>query len=68
MNDFNIFSSEKIKNIHENFPNVAGKPEIDTSSFCGAKLTDFEPTTIDEITEILNESKIKTSSNDPLPV
>ena len=67
VNDFNIFFSEKIEKNHENFPNVAGKPEIDTSSFCGTILTDFEPTTIDEITEILNKSKIKTPSNDPLP-
>lgn len=67
VNDFNKFFSEKIEKIHKRFPQVTGKPDINAAPFGGIILSDFEPTTIDELTEILNESKIKTSSNDPLP-
>ena len=69
VDQFNKFFLEKIEKIRENFPESDSSAEPDSSNEVPkfTKLTDFEPTTIDEIREVLKESDIKTSTNDPLP-
>lgn len=67
VNDFNTFFTKKIDKIHAAFPKKECKNDPTTAPFSGSVLSDFEPTSMDEITDILKECKIKTSSNDPLP-
>ena len=69
VDQFNKFFLEKIEKIRENFPESDSSAEPDGSNEVPkfTKLTDFEPTTIDEIREVLKDSDIKTSTNDPLP-
>ena len=66
VNDFNNFFTKKIEKIHDTFPKQAGKTQS-SPLFQGSILSDFEPTSIDEITDILKECEIKSSTNDPLP-
>lgn len=67
VNNFNNFFIDKIDKIHASFPKEAGNQEPSCETFKGTLLSSFEPTSISEITEIIKESKIKTSTNDPLP-
>ena len=68
VNDFNSFFTEKISEIRKNIPII---PSITESTNINPKpvqkLTEFKPVTIEDIQLILNESGVKTSSNDPLP-
>ena len=65
--DFNNYFTEKIDKIHSGFPVGADTSASDNVIYSGKRLTEFEPTTLSEISEILKECKIKTSTNDPLP-
>ena len=66
VDDFNMYFSKKIDDIRKQFTNI---PSIESRSSenHGAKLETFTPTTIDELRSIINDSGLKTSSNDPLP-
>jgi endonuclease/exonuclease/phosphatase (EEP) superfamily protein YafD len=60
---FNKFFVEKIDKIRKNMDN---KPLSESDEFINV-LSEFEPTTIDEVREIINETGIKCSPADPLP-
>ena len=63
--NFNVYFQEKIKAIRNNFDHVESDDQ--TPSYCGEKLAEFSPTTIEELEEIIKASEIKSSSIDPLP-
>ena len=63
--NFNIYFQEKIKAIRNNFDHVDSDDQL--PSYCGEKLAEFSPTTIEELEEIIKASEIKSSSIDPLP-
>ena len=63
---FNNYFQEKIDKIRSNFAIPEPDDEV-YKHFSGCHLSQFEPTTIAEIKEILKESGFKCSSNDLLP-
>ena len=68
VDQFNDFFLEKIEKIRENFPSDNSTvPDCHQQTPSFAKLTDFEPTTIEEIRTVLKDCDIKASTNDPLP-
>ena len=70
VNKFNEFFTLKIENIRKEFPQTSSchnSIAITNSSSDFKTLTDFDLTTIDEIKEIIQDSDIITSGNDPLP-
>ena len=65
---FNIFFHEKIEKIRSNFGNSTHESGFSSDNvFYGNKLTNFDPTTEDEIKEILDDVEFKFSSVDPVP-
>ena len=62
--DFNNFFAEKVEKIRNNIP-IASTPEYSGAS--SSNLFDFEPTTVSELEEIINESGINCSPSDLLP-
>ena len=63
---FNNFYTEKVNKIRNSLPDT----ELDSSVFTefqGTILDDFQPITVNELRDIIKESKIKTCPNDPLP-
>ena len=69
--DFNTFFSSKINDIRQSLINedaVLEPPEDVRNTDSATNLCDFDPTTLQELKEILSEMKIKTSFDDPLPV
>ena len=66
-NKFNKYYVEKIDKLRESIPDSTGYHQKRTK-FSGEKLSEFAPTTVEEVKEIIKERGIKTSSEDPLPV
>ena len=66
-NEFNEYYIEKIEKLRESIPKSGEEEQLISTTFKGLKLESFEPTTADELREIINENSIKTSSDDPLP-
>jgi hypothetical protein len=63
--DFNNYFQDKVDKIRSGFN---GNQESDTEhNIPGCTLTTFEPTTVEEVKEILKDIEIKSSTNDPLP-
>ena len=67
-NDFNRYYIEKIDKLRESIPKSEKNEIPRASTFEGDKLAVFRLTTADEVKEILADSGIKTSCEDPLPV
>ena len=67
VDNFSDFFQEKIEKIREKFPSPPLSSIEPSVQFSGKWLNIFRPTTIDEITEVLQDSGVKTSSFDPLP-
>ena len=65
--EFNTFFQAKIDAIRENFKTSNYSEFCSGQKFSGVNLSEFKPTTPDEILEILKDSELKTSSVDPLP-
>ena len=57
---------EKIEKIRKAIP-VSNENVIETMVYNGTKLSTFEPTTEEEIAELISEYGIKTSIEDPIP-
>lgn len=67
-NNFNKFFIDKIENIRKNFSSNNEQVYYDAVNNNNLTyMSDFEPTTITEIREILKETNFKTCANDPLP-
>ena len=66
---FNSFFQNKIETIRSNFKHkeVSAMSSSNDAAFTGEKLSSFEPTTVQEIEEILKDIQIKSSSVDPIP-
>ena len=67
-NDFNQFYIEKIDKLRESIPPSTESEIPRVSVFQGKKLDMFALTTVEEVREIIADSGIKTSCEDPLPV
>ena len=65
-NDFNDFYIEKVAKIRKSIP-VETPDESFKCNFDGDCLEDFEPTDIDEVTQILKVFGFRTSQEDPIP-
>ena len=65
-NEFNDFYLNKIKKIRESIPITENPTEVE-DNFSGQELSVFEPTTEDELKDIINTFGIKTSPEDPIP-
>ena len=64
-NSFMKFFSEKIEKIRSTFPNIVNKPN--TTTYTATKLCIFDPTTTEEITQIVSSHGVKCSPDDPIP-
>ena len=67
-NEFNEFYVDKIDNLRQSIPDEVYNDLPTPPHFKGEKLWMFGPTTVEEVTAILNENGIKTSPEDPIPV
>ena len=67
VNQFNDFFTKKIEKIRANFPPSDKSCNSSSDYIDITRLTELEPTTEEEIREILKQSDIITSTNDPLP-
>ena len=67
VNKFNQYFQDKIIKIRQNFKESPEIPRESDSNHCKTVLENFQPTTVDEITEVLKDAALKTSSVDPLP-
>jgi len=66
--EFNNFFQSKIEKIRKTFKQSTNNVNNSTDNpFLGTNLSEFEPTNIDELTIILKESVLKSSTVDPLP-
>ncbi len=65
VDNFNTYFQDKIKAIHDSFNRTSFSN--DTPQYNGEKLTEFKPTSIEELDEILKSAEVKSSSMDPLP-
>ena len=66
-NEFNTFFINKIKLIRESIPEINDVPAYYSRPFDGDKLTNFQPTTEEEIKKIIAKHGIKTCEEDPIP-
>ena len=66
-NNFNTYYIDKIDKLRESIP-LSTEYQQKRHSFDGVALEVFDPTTEEEIREILRDNGIKTSCEDPLPV
>ena len=70
-NNFNSFFLTKVSDIRSNLPSsILPNPASTTPPSTTSKtfqLSSFEPTSIDELRQIIKTHGVKTSSNDPLP-
>ena len=66
---FNDFFQQKVELIRGKFDVERNRlfTESNQASYTGPELSTFDPTTIDEISEILKDTGFKSSSIDPLP-
>ena len=62
----NRYYIDKIDKIRKAIP-ITSERIIEPTVYTGTKLTCFEPTNIEEITELISEYGIKTSMEDPIP-
>ena len=65
-NEFNEYYIKKIENIRKTIP-ANPNSVVNPTQFEGNKLHSFEPTTVEELEEIINEYGIKTAKEDPIP-
>ena len=65
-NEFNRYYIEKIEKIRKDIP-ITSERIIEPTVYTGTKLSCFEPTDIEEVTELISEYGIKTSMEDPIP-
>ena len=65
-NDFNSFFIDKVTKIRNSIPNLENEV-LYYRPFIGEQMDSFRPTTIEEVNEIIKESGIKTSVEDPIP-
>ena len=65
-NKFNSFFIGKITKIRSNFSNHPFK-RCETSHYRGPKLSDFQPTTTEELKKVITSKPIKASKNDHIP-
>ena len=65
VDNFNNYFQDKIDKIRSNFK--PSRKESTQNNFLGHTLTTFEPTTIEELMEIIKGTEIKSSANNPLP-
>jgi hypothetical protein len=66
-NDFNKFYVDKVNKIRKSIPSVTEIPAYYSRPFKGEMLMELRPTTVEELTEIIKKSGIKTSMEDPIP-
>ena len=66
-NELNHFYDNKVKKICKSIPVVKDQPTHYARPFQGERLNVFEPTTEDELSEIIKQFGIKTSVEDPIP-
>ena len=64
---FSKYFKEKIQDIRKAFPQIDIAEGSQGGSFIGTPLTVFDPTTDDEIREIVEKHRIKCSPEDPIP-
>ena len=67
VDSFNNYFEDKITRIRKKFPPQNTQKHSSKNEFSGNKLSDFIPTTLDEIDEILKDTDFKSSTVDPLP-
>ena len=65
-NQFNNFYSSKVRQIRNKIPLSASKNNF-RKRFDGMVMESLEPTTVEELRDILKDMGIKTSAQDPLP-
>ena len=65
-NDFNQFFIDKVTKIRNSIPNLENEV-LYHRPFVGEPMDSFRPTTLEEVNEIIKESGIKTSVEDPIP-
>ena len=66
-NELSQFYIDKVNKIRESIPVVEDIPEYYARPFMGERMMKFQPTTEEELLEIMNQSGIKTSMEDPIP-
>ena len=66
-NEFNQFFINKVQKIRDSIPDVTENSIHYSRPFQGQMLSEFEPTTEEELTDIINDFGIKTSVEDPIP-
>ena len=66
-NEFNEFYVDKVQKIRNSIPHVESDTQFYSRPFQGQWLTEFEPTNIDEVKELIKEFGVKTSVEDPIP-
>ena len=67
-NEFNEYYISKIDKLRESIPETKDDSIVEVTRFTGEKMIRFEPTTVEEIKEIIQESGLKASAEDPLPM
>ena len=65
-NSFNNFYIDKVNKIRDSLPKV-DLVHTDFEDFEGNVLNQFQPITVDQLHDIIKESKTKTCPNEPLP-
>ena len=66
-NNFSKYFKDKISKIRKSFPEQNGTRRNVNAPFSGTPLTEFEPTTEDEITGLILKYGIKCAPHDPIP-
>ena len=66
-NEFNAYYIKKVEDLRQTIPTNNEEVEIEKDIFNGTTLDQFTPTTEEELREILKDSGIKTSCEDPIP-
>ena len=65
--DFNEYYLEKIGKLRKSIPPSNGENDVENREFKGIELSIYEPTTEEELGELIKEFGIKTSLEDPIP-
>ena len=66
-NQFNHFYSNKVKQIRNKIISSSTNKKDFRKSFEGVLMEFLEPTTVEELREVIKDMGIKTSGQDPLP-
>ena len=64
---FNNFFIEKVNKIRKSIPEIKDKATYYSRPFRGEMMMEFEPTTEDELKNIIRQTGVKTCAEDPLP-